>query len=389
MDFTVYTRHKAGCSHDGDRHWRRCKCPKWLYDSSTWKRVSAKTSSWERADTLAKRLSDEMAAGPAAQVNAAEPESAPAAESAMTLKHAIDLYLEDKQEQQAGDALTGKLTRLLKVRLVQFCTNEKTPPISGVRFPVTAIKDISLRHLEEFRKTWSGVALTKKKQQELLRAFFGYCLNHGWIRINPAKLLTKISVDSTPTDYFMPDEFEKILAACDTYRPTAKELAPRREKVKALALLMRWSGLRAGDAIKLERIRLTDNKLLLRMEKTGTPVWCPIPPDVAELLRGTENSNPKFFFWSGNGTAKSIYGDWWRTFKSVFKEAELGKRCHLHMFRDTFAVELLLAKVPIEQVSVLLGHRSIRVTEKHYAPWVRARQEQLEASVQQAWAGKP
>jgi integrase len=28
----------------------------------------------------------------------------------------------------------------------------------------------------------------------------------------------------------------------------------------------------------------------------------------------------------------------------------------------------------MERVSVLLGHSSIKVTEKYYAPWVRARQ---------------
>jgi integrase/recombinase XerD len=55
------------------------------------------------------------------------------------------------------------------------------------------------------------------------------------------------------------------------------------------------------------------------------------------------------------------------------------------MFRDTFAVEMLLAGVPIDQVSILLGHSSVRVTEKHYSPWVRARQDQLEKSVQSAW----
>ena len=36
------------------------------------------------------------------------------------------------------------------------------------------------------------------------------------------------------------------------------------------------------------------------------------------------------------------------------------------MFRDTFAVELLLSGVPIDQVSLLLGHSSVKVTEKHY-----------------------
>ena len=39
------------------------------------------------------------------------------------------------------------------------------------------------------------------------------------------------------------------------------------------------------------------------------------------------------------------------------------------------------AGVPLEQVSVLLGHQSIKVTERHYSPWVKARQEQLETAV--------
>ena len=58
---------------------------------------------------------------------------------------------------------------------------------------------------------------------------------------------------------------------------------------------------------------------------------------------------------------------------------------HAHRFRDTFSVELLLAGVPIERVAILLGHQSVRITEKHYAPWVRARQEQLEADVRRTW----
>jgi integrase len=55
------------------------------------------------------------------------------------------------------------------------------------------------------------------------------------------------------------------------------------------------------------------------------------------------------------------------------------------MFRDTFAVELLLSGVPIDQVSLLLGHSSVKVTEKHYSPFVKARQEQLENSVKLSW----
>ena len=53
--------------------------------------------------------------------------------------------------------------------------------------------------------------------------------------------------------------------------------------------------------------------------------------------------------------------------------------------RDTFAVSLLLKGVSIEIVSKLLGHSSIKVTERHYAPWVKARQKQLETEVRRIW----
>ncbi len=43
----------------------------------------------------------------------------------------------------------------------------------------------------------------------------------------------------------------------------------------------------------------------------------------------------------------------------------------------------------MDRVSVVLGHSSVKVTEKHYSPWVRARQEQLEADIFLAWSGAP
>jgi integrase len=62
---------------------------------------------------------------------------------------------------------------------------------------------------------------------------------------------------------------------------------------------------------------------------------------------------------------------------------------HAHRFRDTFAVELLLAAVPLERVSVLLGHTSVKITERHYSPWIRERQEQAEADVRHTWTQDP
>ena len=69
---------------------------------------------------------------------------------------------------------------------------------------------------------------------------------------------------------------------------------------------MRWSGLAIQDAVTLERDRLSDDgKIFLYRAKTGVPVYVPIPPDIAEVLRALPSGNPRYFFWSGNGDART------------------------------------------------------------------------------------
>jgi integrase len=159
-------------------------------------------------------------------------------------------------------------------------------------------------------------------------------------------------------------------------------------RLLALVLLLRYSGLRIGDAVGLPRERIAGGKLFLYTAKTGTAVWCPLPDAVIQSLDTVRGTAQKYFFWTGEGKLKSAVGDWQRSLKRLFALAGVSGG-HAHRFRHTFAVELLLAGVPIERVSVLLGHSSTRITEKHYSAWVRARQEQLEADVRQSWALEP
>ena len=111
----------------------------------------------------------------------------------------------------------------------------------------------------------------------------------------------------------------------------------------------------------------------------------PIPPDVAQELLAVANGNPRYVFWNNTGgKPETAAKNWSSELRPVFVEAGLPDG-HSHQLRDTADVEWLKAGIPLEEVSRLLGHASIRTTEKHYAPWVKSRQDRLDDLVMATW----
>lgn len=159
-------------------------------------------------------------------------------------------------------------------------------------------------------------------------------------------------------------------------------------RLRALVLLLRYSGLRIGDAVTCAVDRLKGDRLFLYTQKTGVPVNTRLPQVAVDALNTIVPVTPSYFFWSGSGEIDTASGNWRRSLRKLFCLAGVDGG-HPHRFRDTFAVELLMASVPLERVSILLGHSSVRVTEKHYSPWIHARQEQLEADLERSWARDP
>jgi integrase/recombinase XerD len=246
----------------------------------------------------------------------------------------------------------------------------------GISFP----NQIGVDDLYAFRNTWGGMyasTMTQQKTQERLRGFLRYLHDAG--RMERVPRLNAIQVDEPPTMPLSEKEYQALLDAV----PLEFTDAQQAQKVRALIRLMRHSGLAIQDAATLERgnivhdARKEPHRIVTSRQKTGTHVSVPIPDDVAQELLAVLNGNPKYVFWSGVGQKESSPKNWQKRFRRLRVKAGLPD-FHPHQLRDTFAVDLLSKGVPLVEVSKLLGHESIKTTEKSYAKWVPERQDRLD-----------
>jgi site-specific recombinase XerD len=348
--------------------YRRCKCPLWLRWGKCHKR-SAGTRSWEIANKAARQLEQELEREALGIETPKPPDH-------VTIDSALELYLVDRSQRRIKDS--SKAQRLLgRLRDYAYSRN------------VILLKDVSARMLTEWRATWTfnkdsgGPAVA----WSVVKTFFRWA--HS-IDLIPADVSSKLRPLPSVRKQVQPltrDEMERLLAATSQCGFTP-EIA---ERVRIFILLQRWSGLACVDAATLPRalLRADDNLTQVHRTKTDAEVFIPLPPAVAQMLRAHANDHPDYFFWNPSRMKRTSlicqFGDWLRL---VFDKAGVkhGQQEMLsHRFRHTFAVELLLAGVPIEQVSKLLGHKTVRTTERYYSAWVKERQRKLEADVKQAW----
>jgi integrase len=309
----------------------------------------------------------------------------------MPVREACDAFMADAEARQLSEASVKKYRVLLtnarlpevmdrySPSLVEFCA------ATGVQFTT----QITLPMLTQFRGQWKDGAISGGKKLERLRAVGRFFVDRGWWSENLALKLKRPQVKDAPTMSFTPHEISALLAACDQYTDwhghAGQENARR---LRTFILFSRYSALRVCDAASCAVDRLAGDRLFLYTQKTGVPVYVPLPPFVVEALEACPRISERYWFWTGIGSKETLAGNWRRTFRRLCAIAGV-RGGHLHRFRDTLAVELLLEGVPIERVSILLGHASVKVTEHHYAPWVQARQAQLESDLQRVWRHDP
>ncbi len=353
---TLFRRHLRTCKHSSKgRSYRSCGCPISVEGTlrGEYVRRSLDLRNWEAANKLVREWEVN---GPVAVV---------------TVKEATDRFVSDRESMRLSEAM------MRKYRLVAKELSD--------HFGDTPLRSVTTDSLRRLRESWKLAPITMQKRLEMVRKFFNFCMDSDWIEKSPARGVEAPPAKYDPTLPFTDGEMEKIVWAADSIREAHPKIPKGTEKkLKALILLMRYSGIRISDAVMFRRDSLKDGKLFLRQTKTKHPVWVPLPKVVIDLIAECDEGN-EYFFYRQVGKPKSAITEWQQRLKLVYDMAGVHDG-HSHRLRDTFSVDLLQKGVSLETVSMLLGHTSIKTTQRHYAPWVKSRQDALENAVKLSWA---
>ncbi|MBR2744907.1 MAG: site-specific integrase [Clostridia bacterium] len=224
-------------------------------------------------------------------------------------------------------------------------------------------------------KTYSQI----KKLNKLLKSFFIYCVNEGYIIKNPCNNIT-IPNESTQKkkkeetiEYFNEDEIKRL------------KIAFEGNKFENLILLALGTGLRQGEllALKWENINLKDKYLevkesikkvyvfdsdgnkklatILQKPKTDNSIRKVDLPDKIVAMLSKMDHKTTFVFEDENGlpySVKTLFGNW----KKILKENNIPYK-KFHSLRHTYATMLLSKGVDLKTVQDLMGHSDITITQ--------------------------
>jgi site-specific recombinase XerD len=295
------------------------------------------------------------------------------------IREAIAAFLNHCKSEGLKDGTISKYRNSLE-KLEDFCEASE----------IDTLDEIGTESLDRFRGGRRLRQITASKELEILRVFFRFCLDRKWVTENPAKRI-KLPRNLKPNDVvpFTPSEIAAMLKACETFGKSQYE----RLRARAILLTLRYTALRIGDVSLLARDRISRDgdrwRIFLRTEKSGQPVFLPVPPDMKAALdcapAPLRNPDSRYFFWNGIGKEKTHKAHVDRSLRAVFKASGV-QGAHAHRFRHTLATELLGRGASFEDVADILGN-SPEIVRRHYGKWSAARQSRIDDLMQRVYVG--
>jgi site-specific recombinase XerD len=201
-----------------------------------------------------------------------------------------------------------------------------------------------------------------------LNSFFTWLKKNEHINYNPLKEMEYPRVDYLDRKFLQKKQVERIFNALDFVIHWKNDFIRKRNILMFTILLT--CGLRKGELLGLKNrdIDLERRYLTIRAETSKSRMQRVLPLNTLAISKIKDYFNDKrkmgvdseYLFVSDDRSSGLGY-DGIKHLVEKVKEVS-GINFHLHQFRHTFAVNLLMAKTDILKLKQLLGHRDIRMT---------------------------
>ena len=362
--------HKSRIPVANRRYWMECDCWIWIVGRTPSGAVVP------RQTTKCRTLKEAQA------VRLALMQEAPKDDAGILITDAIAKYLASR-DHELGSRTNGQYGQVLR-RFQEFCSKRAT----------LHMKDLTIDLLEDFkveglpktmRDTSKGTVVAK------VRCFLRDAFRRGWIKEALADRTKPHRAVYEQKEPYTEKEIEIILEAAGNLDGGTHGYASKPATFRLLLELMLETGMRVGDAVQF------DPSVLSR----GEHMWI-YPFEMGKKKKTAKVTIHEAYLSDRLKTAidncewMSKRKPFWYATRDYALEQLVYERmqvigrkngvndCRPHRLRDSFAVRKLLAGLQLDDVSRLLGHSSVKVTEQYYARWIKARRVRLERLVSES-----
>lgn len=273
--------------------------------------------------------------------------------------------------------------------------------LAGLLPANVGLRDVNASAIQDYVGDKSKSAGTRSHRFRHLNPFFNWCVEEGHLdeKENPMRKVARPKQEQSVAAFLSVDDVEKLVAAveadfkikraggfvrdgqCLWFKDVilfAVNTGLRRSEICAL----RWDAVNLDQAEREFVVVRPDGEFVTKNQKDRV---VPLAGDALEVVkrlneqRRNEDERDFVFLMPKETPMKPGYLT--KRFKFYVRLAKLSEQFHFHSLRHTTASWLVMRGVPMRIVQLILGHGSIRETERysHLAPEVmhHAMQEAL------------
>ncbi|MGZ3598169.1 MAG: tyrosine-type recombinase/integrase [Syntrophales bacterium] len=203
-----------------------------------------------------------------------------------------------------------------------------------------------------------------------VQAFLRYLVEEGIVSPDVFGRRIRLQLPERLPRAMEPDDFSKLLSVIDDTRD------------RAMILMLLRTGMRIGEVLttKVIDVNLKEHRIeIYEAEKNRLGRVVYISDDAMDALKAwlkMRDSHKVFLFYARGKEAMS-YSTARQVFVNYLQKAGLiHKGYTVHTLRHTFATELLNARMPLECLQVLMGHRCIEETQRYARLTDKTREEE-------------